>query len=137
MLSLLINLNVHLVDPQGVSQLLYTRYDLPDVFERYTQAAFASIRKQSLLKEHVYVFRNAIQLALSTTDERRQMVLPFRLFGTPVPCGERPNGRRHQERQDKSKRGACTGTCPSMLYSRKVKRVFTLAGCEPYHLFHP
>lgn len=62
MISLLTNLDVQLFDTEGVSQLHYARYDLPTVLERYKQEALVPILEQPFVKEHVYVFRDSMQL---------------------------------------------------------------------------
>jgi two-component system, response regulator YesN len=62
MISLLTNLEVQLFDHERVSQIHYASYDLPTVIERYKQAALTHILQQPLVKEHVYVFRDSIQL---------------------------------------------------------------------------
>ena len=62
MISLLTNLDVQLFDTEGVSQIHYAPYDLPIMLERLKQKAFAQILQQPLVKEHVYVFRDSIQL---------------------------------------------------------------------------
>src|SRR5207244_5448080 len=66
MISLLTNLEVQLFDHERVSQIHYASYDLPNVIERYKQEALVQILQQPLVKEHVYVFRNAIPLAFLT-----------------------------------------------------------------------
>jgi AraC-like DNA-binding protein len=62
MISLLTNLNVQLFDTEGVSQIRYAPYDLPPILERLKQKALVHILEQPFVKEHVYVFRDAIQL---------------------------------------------------------------------------
>src|SRR5437773_8674299 len=62
LISILTNLEVQLFDHERVSQIHYASYDLPNVIERYKQEALVQILQQPLVKEHVYVFRDAIQL---------------------------------------------------------------------------
>ena len=62
MISLLTNLDVQLFDTEEVSQIHYAPYDLPTLLERLKQKALAHILQQPPVKEHVYVFRDAIQL---------------------------------------------------------------------------
>jgi two-component system response regulator YesN len=62
MISLLTNLEVQLFDTDGVLQLHYARYDLPTLLERLKQKALVHILEQPFVKEHVYVFRDSIQL---------------------------------------------------------------------------
>src|SRR5437016_957925 len=66
MISILTNLEVQLFDHERVSQIHYASYDLPNVIERYKQAALVQILQQPLVKEHMYVFRDAIQLEFLT-----------------------------------------------------------------------
>ncbi len=61
-ISILTNLEVQLFDNEGVSQIHYASYDLPTVLERYKQAAFVHVLQEPLVKDCVYVFRDAIQL---------------------------------------------------------------------------
>jgi two-component system, response regulator YesN len=67
MISLLTNLEVQLFDHERVSQIHYASYDLPTVIERYKQAALVHILGQPFVKEHVYVFRDPIQLEFLAT----------------------------------------------------------------------
>src|SRR3989442_13300975 len=62
MISILTNLEVQLFDHERVSQIHYASYDLPNVIERYKQAALVQVLQQPLVKEHVYVFRDSILL---------------------------------------------------------------------------
>lgn len=62
LISILTNLEVQLFDNEGVSQLRYAHYDLPTVLERLKQDALERILQQLFVKEHVYVFRDSIQL---------------------------------------------------------------------------
>ncbi|HET9919821.1 MAG TPA: hypothetical protein VFQ30_08280, partial [Ktedonobacteraceae bacterium] len=62
LISLLTNLDVHLFDPEGVSQIHSAPYDLPTLLERLKQKALVHILRQPFAKEHVYVFRDSIQL---------------------------------------------------------------------------
>ena len=62
MISILTNLEVQLFDAEGVSQVRYSTYDLPVLLERLKQKALVHILQQPFVKEHVYLFRNAIQL---------------------------------------------------------------------------
>lgn len=62
MISLLTNLEVHVFDTDGVSQLRYARNDLPTVLERLKQKALVHILRQPFAKGQVYVFRDAFQL---------------------------------------------------------------------------
>ena len=43
-------------------QIHYASYDLPTVLERYKQATLIHILQEPLMKDCVYVFRDAIQL---------------------------------------------------------------------------
>jgi two-component system response regulator YesN len=61
-ISILTNLEVQAFDNESVLQLHYARYDLPPVLERLKQAALVHVLQQSFLQEHVYVFRDSIQL---------------------------------------------------------------------------
>ncbi len=61
-ISLLTNLDVQLFDTEGVSQIHYAPYDLPTMLERLKQKALTPILQQPFVKEHVYVFRDSIQL---------------------------------------------------------------------------
>src|SRR5256714_2725700 len=61
-ISLLTNLQVQLFDTEGVSQVHCAPYDLPTLLERLKQKALVQILQQPFVKEHVYVFRDAIQL---------------------------------------------------------------------------
>ncbi len=61
-ISLLTNLDVQLFDTEGVSQSRYAPYDLPTMLERLKQKALTLILQQPFVKEHVYVFRDSIQL---------------------------------------------------------------------------
>ncbi|MFL5657827.1 MAG: helix-turn-helix transcriptional regulator [Ktedonobacteraceae bacterium] len=62
MIALLTNLEVQLFDNEGVSQLHYASYDLPNVIERYKQEALVHALQQLLAKDCVYVFRASIHL---------------------------------------------------------------------------
>src|SRR5437879_8997643 len=62
MIALLTNLEVQLLDNERVSQIHYASYELPTVLERYKHAALVQVLQQPLVKEHVYVFRDSIQL---------------------------------------------------------------------------
>ncbi len=62
LISILTNLEVQLFDTERVSQIHYASYDLPTVLERYKQVALVQVLQQPLMKEHVYVFRDSIQL---------------------------------------------------------------------------
>ncbi len=62
LISVLTNLEVQLFDHERISQIHYASYDLPTVIERYKQAALVQVLQQPLVKEHVYVFRDSIQL---------------------------------------------------------------------------
>lgn len=62
MISILTNLEVQLFDAEGVSQGRYSTYDLPTLLERLKQKALVHILQQPFVKEHVYLFRDAIQL---------------------------------------------------------------------------
>ena len=62
MISLLTNLEVQLFDHERVSQIHFASNDLPNVLKRYKQAALVQVLQQPLVKEHVYVFRDSIQL---------------------------------------------------------------------------
>src|SRR5437660_1086479 len=62
MIALLTNLEVQLFDNEGVSQLHYASYDLPNVIERYKQEALVHVLQQPLAKDCVYVFRASIHL---------------------------------------------------------------------------
>src|SRR6266487_562510 len=62
LISILTNLEVQLFDHERISQIHYASYDLPTVIERYKQAALVQVLQQPLVKEHVYVFRDSIQL---------------------------------------------------------------------------
>src|SRR5438270_5853962 len=62
MIWLLTDLEVQLFDTQGVSQIHYVRYDLPNVIERFKQEALVHILEQPFVKDCVYVFRDSIQL---------------------------------------------------------------------------
>ena len=61
-ISLLTNLEVQLFDNGRVLQIHYASYDLPTVLERYKQATLIHILQEPLMKDCVYVFRDAIQL---------------------------------------------------------------------------
>src|SRR5947209_14106570 len=61
-ISLLTNLEVQVFDTEGVSQIRYALYDLPTVLEPLKQKALVHILQQPFVKEHVYVFRDPIQL---------------------------------------------------------------------------
>jgi two-component system response regulator YesN len=62
LISILTNLEVQLFDHERISQIHYASYDLPNVIERYKQAALVQVLQQPLVKEYVYVFRDSIQL---------------------------------------------------------------------------
>jgi hypothetical protein len=62
MISILTNLEVQLFNTDGVAQLRYAGYDLPTLLERLKQKALVHILQQPFVKEHVYVFRDPIQL---------------------------------------------------------------------------
>ena len=62
MIALLTNLEVQLFDNEGVSQLHYASYDLPNVIERYKQEALVHVLQQPLVKDCVYVFPASIHL---------------------------------------------------------------------------
>jgi two-component system, response regulator YesN len=62
LISILTNLEVQLFDHERISQIHYASYDLPTVIERYKQTALVQVLQQPLVKEHVYVFRDSIQL---------------------------------------------------------------------------
>jgi two-component system, response regulator YesN len=62
MISILTNLEVQLFDTDGVLQFHYAHYDLPTLLERLKQKALVYILEQPFVKEHVYVFRDSIQL---------------------------------------------------------------------------
>src|SRR5579885_483857 len=62
MISLLTNLDVQLFDTEEVSQIYYAPFDLPTLLERLKQKALAHILQQPPVKEHVYVFRDSMQL---------------------------------------------------------------------------
>jgi two-component system response regulator YesN len=62
LISILTNLEVQLFDHERISQIHYASYDLPNVIERYKQATLVQVLQQPLMKEHVYVFRDSIQL---------------------------------------------------------------------------
>jgi two-component system, response regulator YesN len=62
MISILTNLEVQLFDHERVSQIHYASYNLPNVIERYKQADLVQVLQQPFVKEHVFVFRDSIQL---------------------------------------------------------------------------
>lgn len=62
MISLLTNLEVQLFDTEGVSQIHYSTYDLPPLLKHLKQKALVHILEQPFVKEHVYLFCDAIQL---------------------------------------------------------------------------
>lgn len=74
MISILTNLEVQLFDHERVSQIHYASYNLPNVIESYKQADLVQVLQQPLVKEHVFVFRDSIQLeflALGIWDEAK------------------------------------------------------------------
>ncbi len=62
LISLLTDLDVHLFDTERASRLHYARYDLPKVIRHFEQEALVHILELPLVKDCVYVVRDAIQL---------------------------------------------------------------------------
>ncbi|HJT58298.1 MAG TPA: AraC family transcriptional regulator [Ktedonobacteraceae bacterium] len=62
MISILTNLEVQVFDAGRVLQVHVARYDLPAVLEHLRREALVQVLRQPMAKEHVSVFRDALQL---------------------------------------------------------------------------
>lgn len=61
-ISILTNLEVQIFDTEKVLQIHIARYELPHVLEHLRKEALVLVLQQSFVKEHVYVFRDSLQL---------------------------------------------------------------------------